>query len=66
MNLDFDVEKRIRAMYSTLKLAKKSSKEDFKIHLRLVLLSMAAIGAIGFIIQFISSLITVSSGSGGR
>jgi len=68
MNLDFDVEKRIRDMYSTLKLAKKSSREDFKIHLRLVLLGMGAIGAIGFIIQFISSLIAISSGagSGGR
>jgi protein transport protein SEC61 subunit gamma-like protein len=68
MNLDFDVEKRIRAAYSTLKLAKKSSKEDFKIHLKLVLLAMGAIGAIGFIIQFISSLIAISSGagSGGR
>lgn len=65
MNLDFDVEKRIRAMYSTLKLARKSSKEDFKIHLRLVLLGIAAIGAIGFIIQFVSSLIAISSGGSG-
>ena len=62
MNVDFDVEKRIRAWYSTLKLAKKSSKEDFKIHLRLVLLAIGAIGAIGFIIQFISSLIAFSGG----
>jgi protein transport protein SEC61 subunit gamma-like protein len=65
MNLDFDVEKRVRDMYATLKLAKKSSREDFKIHLRLVLLGMAAIGAIGFIIQFVSSLIAISSGGGG-
>ena len=68
MNLDFDVEKRLRDMYSTLKLAKKSSWEDYKIHLKLVLLGLGAIGAIGFIIQFISSLIAISSGagSGGR
>ncbi len=66
MNLDFDVEKRIRDMYSTLKLARKSSKEDFKIHLKLVLLGLAAIGAIGFIIQFVSSLIAISGGSGGQ
>lgn len=62
MNIDFDVEKRVRAWYSTLRLAKKSSKEDFKIHLRLVLLGLAAVGAIGFIIQFVSSLIAFSGG----
>jgi len=66
MNLDFDVEKRIRDMYGTLKLARKSSREDFKIHLRLVLLGLGAIGAIGFIIQFVSSLIAISGGSGGQ
>jgi len=59
MNVDFDVEKRLRAWYSTLRLAKKSSKEDFKVHLKLVLL---ALGAIGFIIQFVSSLIAFSGG----
>jgi protein transport protein SEC61 subunit gamma-like protein len=62
MNIDFDVEKRLRAWHSTLKLAKKSSKEDFKIHLKLVLLAMGAIGAIGFVIQFVSSLIAFSGG----
>jgi len=62
MNMDFDVEKRLRAWYSTLRLAKKSSKEDFKIHLRLVLLALGVVGAIGFIIQFVSSLITFSGG----
>jgi len=62
MNIDFDVEKRLRAWYNTLKLAKKSSKEDFKIHLRLVLLGLGAVGAIGFIIQFVSSLIAFSGG----
>ncbi len=62
MNIDFDVEKRMRAWHSTLKLAKKSSLEDFKIHLRLVLLGLGTIGAIGFIIQFVSSLMVISSG----
>jgi len=62
MNIDFDVEKRLRAYYTTLKLAKKSNTHDFKIHLKLVLLALAVIGAIGFIIQFVSSLITFSGG----
>ena len=52
----------IRDRYSTLRLAKKSSKEDFKVHLKLVLLALGAIGAIGFIIQFVSSLIAFSGG----
>lgn len=62
MKVDFDVEKRLRAWYNTLKLAKKSSKEDFKIHLRIVLLAIGIVGGIGFIIQFISSLIAFSGG----
>jgi len=62
MNIDFDVEKRLRAYYTTLKLAKKSNTQDFKIHLKLVLLALAVVGAIGFIIQFVSSLITFSGG----
>lgn len=64
MPIDFDLEKRLRAMYTTLKLAKKPTKEDYKIHLRLVLLGLGVIGAIGFLIQFVSSLIAFS-GSGG-
>lgn len=62
MNLDFDVEKRLRDMYTTLRLAKKSGKEDFKMHLRLVLLGIAVVGAVGFIIQLVSSIITFSGG----
>jgi protein transport protein SEC61 subunit gamma-like protein len=62
MNLDIDIEKKLRDMYTTLKLAKKSSKEDFKIHLKLVLLGLGVVGAIGFIIQFVSSLIAFSGG----
>ncbi len=62
MNLDFDVEKKLRDWYTTLRLAKKPSKEDYKTHLKLVLLGMGVVGAVGFIIQFISSLITFSGG----
>jgi len=62
MKVDFNLENRFRAMYNTLKLAKKSSREDYMQYLRLVLLGMAVVGAIGFTIQFISSLITFSGG----
>ena len=48
----------LRDMANTVKLAKKSDKDDYTQHLRLVLLGIAAIGTIGFIIQFVFSVIT--------
>ena len=48
----------LREMANTLKLAKKSDRDDYTQHLRLVLLGIAAIGTIGFIIQFVFSVIT--------
>ena len=45
----------LRDMANTVKLAKKSDKDDYTQHLRLVLLGIAAIGTIGFIIQFVFS-----------
>jgi protein transport protein SEC61 subunit gamma-like protein len=62
MKLELDLEKRFRDMYNTLKLAKKGGWEEYKIHLKLVLLGMGVVGAIGFIIQFISALISFSGG----
>ena len=48
----------LRDMANTVKLAKKSDRDDYTQHLRLVLLGIAAIGTIGFIIQFVFSVIT--------
>ena len=47
----------LRDMANTIKLAKKSDKDDYMQHLRLVLFGIATIGAIGFIIQFVFSVI---------
>ena len=44
---------------NTIKMAKKSDKEDYMQHLRLVLLGIAGVGTIGFIIQFVFSVITI-------
>jgi protein transport protein SEC61 subunit gamma-like protein len=60
MELELNLEKRLRDMYNTLKLAKKGGWEEYKVHLKLVLLGLGVIGAIGFIIQFISALISFS------
>jgi protein transport protein SEC61 subunit gamma and related proteins len=46
----------------TLKLAKKTSKEDYTTHLRLVLLSIGAVGGVGFIIKLIAEFVTFGGG----
>ncbi len=48
----------LKNMANTIKLARKSDKDDYMQHLRLVLLGVAGVGAIGFIIQFVFSVIT--------
>ncbi len=45
-------------MVNTMKLAKKSDKDDYSQHLRLVLLGIVSIGSIGFVIQFVFSVAT--------
>ncbi|MEM4312096.1 MAG: protein translocase SEC61 complex subunit gamma [Nitrososphaerales archaeon] len=47
----------IRNMIKTLRLAKKSTREEYLLYLKMVLAGMAIVGAIGFIIQFLASLI---------
>jgi protein transport protein SEC61 subunit gamma and related proteins len=51
-------KKTVRDMVNTMKLAKKSDKDDYMQHLRLVLLGICCVGAIGFIIQFVFSVAT--------
>ncbi|NWJ77467.1 protein translocase SEC61 complex subunit gamma [Marine Group I thaumarchaeote] len=46
-------------MKNTIKLTKKSDKDVYVQHLRLVLFGIAAVGAIGFGIQFIFSVLTI-------
>jgi len=45
-------------MANTIKLTRKSDKEDYMQHFRLVMLGIGAVGAIGFIIQFVFSVLT--------
>jgi len=49
-------KKTIRDAINTMKLAKKSDKDDYMQHLRLVLLGIASVGSGGFIIQFVFSV----------
>ena len=48
----------LKNMANTMKMAKKPDSEEYKQHLRLVLLGIGAVGAIGFTIQFVFSVIT--------
>ena len=48
----------LKNMSNTMKMAKKPDKEEYSQHLRLVLTGIAGVGAIGFIIQFVFSVIT--------
>jgi protein transport protein SEC61 subunit gamma-like protein len=58
------VERKISEMIQTLRLAKKTSKEDYSQHLRLVILGMLTVGGIAFVIKLIAEFVTV--GTSGR
>jgi protein transport protein SEC61 subunit gamma and related proteins len=52
------VQRKVVEMVQTMKLAKKTSKDDYFTHLRLVLLGMATVGGIAFVVKLISEFIT--------
>lgn len=52
------VERKISEMIQTLKLAKKTSREDYSQHLRLVVMGMLAVGGIAFVIKLIAEFLT--------
>jgi protein transport protein SEC61 subunit gamma and related proteins len=58
------IERKISEMIQTLRLAKKTSREDYSQHLRLVVLGMLTVGGIAFVIKLIAEYVTV--GSSGR
>ncbi len=48
----------VRNMVNTLKITKKPDRDEYSQHLRLVMFGIAGVGSIGFIIQFVFSVIT--------
>lgn len=54
------VQKRVVEIFQTLKLAKKTSKDDYFTHLRLVLLAIGAVGGIGFMIKIVGELLFIN------
>ncbi|MEK0323995.1 MAG: protein translocase SEC61 complex subunit gamma [Nitrosopumilus sp.] len=48
----------VRNMINTLKITKKPDRDEYSQHLRLVMFGIVGVGTIGFIIQFVFSVIT--------
>ena len=49
-------------IFQTLRLAKKTSREDYMQHLRLVVLGLLAVGGIAFVIKLIAEFVTNATG----
>jgi len=47
----------LKNMSNTMKMAKKPDKDEYSQHLRLVLTGILGVGVIGFIIQFVFSVV---------
>ena len=45
-------------MVNVMKMTKKPDRDEYQQHLRLVILGIMGVGAIGFTIQFVFSVIT--------
>jgi len=56
--MQINLQRTLMNLKDTVKLTKKSDKEVYMQHLRLVLFGIAAIGTLGFGIQFIFSVLT--------
>ena len=48
----------LKNMSNTMKMTKKPDKDEYQQHLRLVLTGILGVGAIGFTIQFVFSVLT--------
>ncbi|CAN5600674.1 hypothetical protein BH18THE1_BH18THE1_10780 [soil metagenome] len=55
------VQHKVVEILQTLKLAKKTSKDDYVTHLRLVLLGIGFVGGIAFVIKLIAEFLTTSA-----
>ena len=56
------IGKMLTATWRTLKLTRKSDREEFFLYLKLVFLGFGIVGVIGFIIYFIASEIELVAG----
>ena len=54
------IQHKVVEIIQVLKLAKKTSKDDYVTHLRLVLLGIGFVGGIAFVIKLIAEFLTTS------
>jgi protein translocase SEC61 complex gamma subunit len=57
-----DIMKALSATWRTLKLTRKSDREEFFLYMKLVLIGFGIVGAIGFIIYYLASVIELIAG----
>lgn len=50
------------SVYRTLKLTRKSDRQEFMLYMKLVLLGFGVVGAIGFVIYFIAAALLIFFG----
>lgn len=55
------IERKVTEIFQTLRLAKKTSKDDYIQHLRLVLLGIGAVGGIAFVIKLLAEFVTLGT-----
>lgn len=56
------VQRKVSEIIQTLRLAKKTSREDYTQHLRLVALGLAVIGGIAFVIKLVAEFVSLGFG----
>jgi len=56
------IRSALTATYRTLKLTRKSDREEFMLYIKLVFLGFGIVGAIGFIVYFLASMVMLVAG----
>jgi protein translocase SEC61 complex gamma subunit len=61
--MTFSIVRALQATWRTLKLTRKSDRAEFFLYMKLVLIGFGIVGAIGFIIYFLASIIELDVGA---
>ena len=56
------LSKALTSAWRTLKLTRKSDREEFTMYMKLVLIGFGVVGTIGFFIYFVASLVMLIAG----
>ena len=56
------IGKALQSVWRTLKLTRKSDREEFSLYLKLVFLGFGVVGAIGFVIYFVAAIVMLVAG----